>query len=212
MRSFLSRRAALGLLALPLLAACAGDPEVLEPPKDLGEFRLGRYFIYADDAQVGPLSKDVTADEWENIMSDALVERLGRYRGGRSYDIGINIVGYVVAVPGVPVVASPKSVLVAMVNIWDQGNPNKLNAEPKQITVLESFTAEGVISSGLTMSSDEQMQQLSRNAVRAIEEWIAENPEWTNRPSLLEEGEIPAPSKRIYDKSDARAAVSESGA
>ncbi|MCT8159301.1 hypothetical protein [Pseudoruegeria sp. SHC-113] len=212
MRPILSRRTLLALLAAPLLAACSvGSPE-LEPPKDLGEFRLGRYFIYADDAQIGPLSKNVTADDWEDIMADALVERLGRYQGGRAYDIGINLVGYVVAVPGVPVVASPKSVAIVMVNIWDEGNKQKLNAEPKQITVLENFTADGVISSGLTMSSREQMEELSRNVARSIEKWISENPDWVNRPSLLEEGELPSPPQRIFDKSDARAAVSSSGA
>ncbi len=177
------------LAATALLASCTGVPDEIEAKADLGEFRLGHLVVVADDATVGPLSKSVSEEQWETIMDAAMEERFGRYDGGRFYHMGVKIVGYVVAAPGVPVLASPKSVLVVVVNIWDDAEGVKLTSEPKQITILEALTPEGMIGSGLTMSAEEQMTAMARIGAREIQQWLEENPEWFNKPAVIDEAE-----------------------
>lgn len=180
-------RTVAALATTALLASCTGVPDEIEAMTDLGEFRLGHLVVVADDATVGPLSKNVSEEQWETIMDTALEERFGRYNGGRFYHMGVKIVGYVVAAPGVPVLASPKSVLVVVVNIWDDAEGVKLTSEPKQITVLEALTPEGMIGSGLTMTAEEQMTALSRIAAREIQQWMEESPEWFDKPAVIDE-------------------------
>ncbi len=79
-------------------------------------------------------------------------------------------------------VAAPKSVLVITANIWDDAAEQKLNAEGKQITVFESLSGETVIGTGLTRNRKEQMEALSYNAVKRVEEWLVDNPEWFGLP------------------------------
>ncbi len=80
--------------------------------------------------------------------------------------------------PGIPLVLSPKSALVVTVNIWDDAAQRTVNAEGKQFTVFERLSGETVVGSGLTQSREQQMQNLSRNAARLINEWLVENKAW----------------------------------
>jgi hypothetical protein len=103
---------------------------------------------------------------------------MGRYEGDKLYHIGVGVDAYALAVPGVPLVLSPKSVLAITVNVWDDTAGRKINAEPKQFTVLEQISGATVVGSGLTQSKDEQMANLSANAARLINDWMVENAAW----------------------------------
>lgn len=170
------RRAAL-LLGLTLLAAC-GANDLDEPPVPLGDFALGLNIVVADNVQKVPISREATPDEWEEVMKEAVAARFGRYQGGRLYNIGISVDGYALAPPGIPVVAAPKSVLVITANIWDDATQTKLNPEGEQFTVFEGMSGDTVIGSGLTRTKRRQMEVLSQNAVKRVEEWLVRHPQW----------------------------------
>jgi hypothetical protein len=166
-----------GLMALFLLSACGGNG-LSEPPKDFGDFQLGYNIVVATNAKpVGP-SRKATPEEWEASLKAAIAERFGRYQGDKLYHIGVGVDGYALAVPGIPLVLSPKSALVVTVNIWDDAAQRTVNAEGKQFTVFERLSGETVVGSGLTQSREQQMQNLSRNAARLINEWLVENKAW----------------------------------
>lgn len=165
------------LTALLFLAACAGD-DLSAPPKDFGDFRLGYNIVVAKNAKpVGP-SRPATQAEWETALKQAMQERIGRYQGEKLYHIGIGVDGYALAVPGIPLVLSPKSALAITVNVWDDSAQRTVNSEPKSFTVFESFSGETVVGSGLTQSREQQMLNLSRNAARQINDWLVENKSW----------------------------------
>ena len=76
---------------------------------------------------------------------------------------------------GVPVIYNPKSALIINVTIWDDAAAKKLNPEVKQFTVFETTTGDTfLLGSGRSRTKEEQLQGLSRNAVRQIENWMVE--------------------------------------
>lgn len=165
--------------ALGLLAACAGKEDLSLPPEPMGNFLLGHNIVVADDAQQGPLSRKADPDNWEASLKAAIQADLGRDTGDRYFHIGTHVDAYVLAIPGVPLVATPKSVLIISVNVWDDSTQQKLTAEPKQLSVFErSEKSTLIIGSGLTNSKAEQMQNLSRNAARLIRKYLMENKQW----------------------------------
>ncbi|MBA4351409.1 MAG: hypothetical protein C0427_09205 [Rhodobacter sp.] len=168
-------------IGFAVLAGC-GRSDLEEPPVPLGDFALGLNIVVADNVQKVPISREASVEEWEAVMKDAVANRFGRYQGPKLYNIGISVDGYALAPPGIPVVAAPKSVLVITANIWDDAAQQKLNAEGKQFTVFESLSGETVIGTGLTRNKKEQMEALSYNAVKRVEEWFLENPEWFGLP------------------------------
>lgn len=163
------------------LAACQTN-DLMEPPVPLGDFALGLNIAVADDVQMVPISRKATPDEWEAAMIKAIDDRFGRYDGAKLYNIGIAIEGYALAPPGVPVVLKPKSVLVVTANVWDDAAGKKLNAEGKQFHVFEKASAETVVGSGLTQNKKKQMEILSYNAAKRVEQWFLDNPEWFGLP------------------------------
>lgn len=164
--------------ALIVVSACADGSRLGELRPELGDFRLSHNIVVASNAQQGPFSREATAEEWEEALRDAVATRFGRYEGDRLFHVAIHVDGYVLAVPGVPLVASPRSALIISVNIWDDALGGKINDEPNQITVLENLSGSSVVGSGLTQSAEQQMRVLSRNAALLIENWFAENPQW----------------------------------
>lgn len=175
------RRLAL-LCLLPLLAACGPKNDLADPPADLGAFVLGHNIVVTDKMQKVPISRSATGEEWQAAMKKAVADRFGRYEGDHIYNIGISVDAFALAPPGIPVVAAPKSVLVVTANIWDDAKQMKLNAEGRQFTIFESLDGENIIGTGLTRTREEQMAALSFNAVKAVEKWLLDNPEWFGLP------------------------------
>ncbi|MEL7093573.1 MAG: hypothetical protein AAFN94_17740 [Pseudomonadota bacterium] len=154
------------------LAACSGAADLNEPPVPLGNFSLTHNVVVAPKAQKGPFSRDATEDELTDAVRAAIAERFDRYNGSKRYHFGVSVEGYVLAVPGVPLVLSPKSALILKLTVWDDAAGGKLNEEPKQITVLESIGSGTLIGSGYTLSAEEQLKQLSQNAAKSIERYL----------------------------------------
>lgn len=169
--------AALGLAGL--IAACSSSGADLgDTHEEFGDFRLCYNIVTTNDAVQGPFSREADIDVFADRIRDQIDRRFGRYEGTRLYHIAIHLDAYVLALPGVPLVASPRSALIISVNLWDDALGRPLNEESRQFTVLESASGEALLGSGLTQTADEQMQQLTENAALAIEGWMLENPDW----------------------------------
>lgn len=162
----------LSLLAVVGLAACTNPNDLDRAPVDLGDFELGHNVVVAPNLTRGPASREASKDEWIAAMKLAIDERFGRYDGTRFYHFGISVEGYVLAIPGVPLVASPKSALILKITVWDDRSGKKLNVDPEMITVVESISGNTIISSGLTQSKEKQMENLTRNAAKLIQNWL----------------------------------------
>ncbi|SFL20385.1 hypothetical protein [Shimia haliotis] len=168
-------RLMVGIAALAALVSCtAPSGPVNDPKRDLGDFVLGHNIVVAPQFQKGPLSRPADKDEFIASMKNAIDARFGRYDGDRTVHFGVNISGYVLAQTGVPLVLSPKSALIITVTAWDDRAGAKFNDEAREFVVLESYTAP-IIGSGMTMSADEQMANLTYNAAAQIERWLYDN-------------------------------------
>lgn len=178
---FLSKRLPMAakLVALAgVLAACASGAQLGDAKEELENFTLSHAIVYAGNATVGPASRTVEAKEWEDSLTAELRRRFDRYEGDRLYHLGVSVDGYVLAMPGIPVVAAPRSALILGVTVWDDAAGKKINDRPHRITVLESMSGETVVGSGLTRNAQAQKKILTENAVAAIERWLASNPDW----------------------------------
>ena len=199
----------IALLATVLtMAACTNPNDLDEKPVDLGDFHLGHNVVVAPNLTKGPASRGATEEEWVAAMQKAIDERFSRYDGARLYHLGISVEGYVLAVPGVPIVASPKSALILNVTVWDDAKQEKLNAEPEQITVVETFSGRTWLGSGLTQSKDEQLENLSRNAAKLIQNWLVRE---NTANGWFETGAAPAGGAETVDDTADPAAASEAG-
>ncbi|MBK5926317.1 hypothetical protein [Rhodobaculum claviforme] len=165
------------VLAGVLLAGCNSARDLDDPTVPLGDFYFGHNIVVAENAQRGPLSREAGAEEWEEVLRSEMDRRFRRFDGDRLYHLAIGVEGYILAVPGIPVVASPKSALIFSVSVWDDAAGGRINT-PHRITVLESVSGGNLISSGLVMSREEQMQDLAQNAARSIEVWMRDNIDW----------------------------------
>jgi hypothetical protein len=169
------------LASLLMLAACDAS-DFSDPPKPMGNFAMGLNVVVGKTAQTIPISRQATAEEWETVMKDAMVERFGSYSGDKLFDFGISIDGYVLAPPGVPIVASPRSALIVTVNVWDDAKQQLLVEGGKKLTVLEGNSGETLIGSGWTQNKQAQMKKLARNAAKAVQDYMLEHPEWLGLP------------------------------
>ena len=127
------------------LSACAVPDGADGPTAELGNFHLGHNVVVAPNLVKGPASREAGREEWIAAMKTAIEDRLGRYEGDRLYHLGISVEGYVLARPGVPVVAAPKSVLILKVTVWDDAAGRKLTPQPRQFTILEPLTGDAVV-------------------------------------------------------------------
>lgn len=171
-------KVAVACIVLAVLSACsAADPES-DPKLELGDFSLSHNVVVTKNARkIGP-SRTASPEEWEVLLETAIAERLGRYDGEKLYHIGINLDGYALAVPGIPVVLAPKSAMVITVNVWDDAAQEKLGDEPRQLTVFEQFDGGTIVGSGLSRTRDEQMDNLARQMAAAVERYLRANAEW----------------------------------
>ncbi len=174
-------RGVVAMLAVAVLAACQTN-DLSKPPVPLGDFALGLNVVVADTVQMVPLSRKATPDEWETALKKAVDDRFGRYEGNKLYNIGIAVEAFALAPPGVPVVLKPRSILVITANVWDDAAQKKLNPEGKQFHIFEKGSAETMVGSGLTQNRQRQMEILSYNAAKRIEQWFLDNPEWFGLP------------------------------
>jgi hypothetical protein len=173
----LTRRSA--ILAGLALAACGAREDLTQPPEEpIGDFALGLNVVVGSTARPIPPSRTATAEEWEAALTKAIDERFRRYQGTRLYNLGVSVDAYSLAIPGVPVVLKPRSVVVISATLWDDAMGVKVNATPAQLTVLEPGSGKTFIGSGLTQTKDEQMANLSFAAARAIERWMRANLDW----------------------------------
>jgi hypothetical protein len=160
------------MCCLVVLGACSGAADLDAPAVSLGDFRLGHNIAVASKAQKGPFSRDASEEELIAAMQAAIAERFDRYEGDSLYHFGISVEGYVLAAPGIPVVAAPKSILIINLTVWDDAAGKKLNEEVHQITVLETFGAGSVVGSGYALTKEEQLKQLAQNAAKSVETYL----------------------------------------
>jgi outer membrane murein-binding lipoprotein Lpp len=165
------------LLAASLLAGCAAD-DLSKPPPAIGDFRLGYDIVVADNAEPAGPSRKATPDEWEAALKKAIDADIGRYQGDKLYHLGVALNAYALAVPGIPIVLSPKSVVVLTVDVWDDTAQRPVNAKGKRLTVFEGISGSTMVGSGLTKTREQQMETLSKNAAAAIAKWLEENKAW----------------------------------
>ena len=160
------------------LAACGTAADLDEAPVPLGDFRLGHTVVVAPNLTRGPLSREADEEEWTAAVRAAVEDRFGRYAGPSYYHFGISVEGYVLAQPGLPVVASPRSALILRLTVWDDAAGEKLNPEPRTVTVTEAPSPQTVIGSGLTQDRETQMENLAISAAKEIERWLVRQNRW----------------------------------
>lgn len=173
------------VLGLGLLAACARN-DLQKAPVPLGDFVIGHNIVVADSAAVPGISRKVTPDQWEAALTKAMADRFGRYEGSRIYNFGTSVDAYVLAPPGLPIVASPRSAVIITVHVYEDAKGVELNPGGKQLTVLESSSPEALIGSGLTQSKLVQMERLSYDAAKAVQRYLLDNPAWFDLPPTPE--------------------------
>ncbi len=186
--------------ALVLLTGCTLPADVDAPQVAMGDFRFGHNIVVVDEPEIGPLSRTQTDEAWQEALTNAMDLRFGGYEGEKFYHIGMKMDAYVLALPGVPIVFKPKSVLVVTVNMWDDAAGEKVNEEAKVFTIFEGVSGETLISSGLLQNKQQQMVKLANNAAKAVQDWILENPEWIGLPPLSDE---PVPETDVLDQAEA---------
>ncbi len=170
-------RLIVAVASLAVMSACAGQ-KLEEKPVPLGNFKLGLNIVLTDKMQKVPISREATAEEWKAAMTKAIAERFGRYDGDKFFNLGVSVDAYALAPPGIPLVASPKSVLVINASVFDDEAGRKLNPDGQRFTVFESIDGSTVLGSGLTKSKTQQIETLAFNAAKQLEEWMRTHPEW----------------------------------
>lgn len=196
------------LLALVGLTACTNANDLDKAPAYLGNFRLGHNVVVAPNLTKGPVSREASKEEWTEAVRTAIKERFERHEGARLYHLGVSVEGYVLAIPGIPVVASPKSALIINVSVWDDAAKKKLNDKPETITVVETLSAGTMISSGLTQTREKQMENLSRNAAKLIQNWLVRQ---NNAEGWFEDDGKPARNKPQGQAAQAALETEEAG-
>ena len=192
------------LIALVSLAACAADPNAAPPP--IEDFRLGYNIVQARDVIPGPFSRPATEDELTTALSRSLQARLGPYDGDGLYHLGVAIGGYVLALPGVPVIYSPKSILIFDITVYDNATQQKLNEKPKRIIAFEGLqNTIPILGSGLVRSKEEQLNNLVIEGARLTQNWLADNQSWF----VAKTGQERVPFDRAAAQQAANAAIAD---
>lgn len=167
---------------LGLLTACDAANDLNKPPVPLGNFAMGLNVVVPETAQTVPISRQAKPEEWKTAMTKAMADRFGRYSGDKLYNFGISIDGYELAPPGIPIIASPQSVLLVTVNIWDDASQKQLNPGGKRLTLIEGLSPETFIGSGWTQGKQKQLDKMSYKAALAVQNYLLDNPEWFGLP------------------------------
>ncbi|MEI6799201.1 MAG: hypothetical protein WCO04_08310 [Pseudomonadota bacterium] len=176
-------RALPAMALLVALAACDAK-DMGDPPHPMGSFRMNSVFIDATKAQTVPLSRTADAEDWKTVMTAAMTERFASYSGDTPFDFGISVDGYVLAPPGVPVIASPRSALIIRLHVYDSLKKEFLEEGGKRFTLIEGVSKDSVIGSGWTQNKHAQMKKLADNAAKAVQDYMLAHPEWLGMPPL----------------------------
>ncbi len=167
------------ITCLLALTACGGiRDDLAETPDPIGRFLLGHDIVVSVDPQKGPFSRNATNEEWIAAVETSVRDRFSRYDGDQYYHIAVSVDGYVLAIPGIPVVYSPRSVLIIGLTFYEDATQTKLNPEPIRLTVFEPCCSVPFLGTGYTRSAEKQMEGLAFNAARAIERTMRQNAEW----------------------------------
>jgi hypothetical protein len=169
-------RLILTLATVALLGACSPPQEMAAVPEPLGDFKLGFNIVVVDNPELLPFTRKAEDAEWKAALEKAIAERFGRFQGTGEYHVALKLQAYALAQPGVPIVASPKSVLVVSANVWRP--TGKINPEPENLTVWEGVNGKNVLGSGLTQTKEEQMAKHAFNTALKVEDWFRSHPEW----------------------------------
>ena len=169
------------LAGLALLTACDTN-DLKKPPVPLGDFVLGLNIAVGEGAQAPGISRQATPEEWKAGIEQAMTDRFGRYEGSRIYNFSIRVDGYVLAPPGIPVIASPRSALIVTVFVFEDATQTLLNPEGKQLTMVEGVSPESFIGSGLTQTKPQQIARMSYRAALAVQNYLLDNPAWFGLP------------------------------
>ena len=162
-----------GALAIVVvLGACSSSGDLAEIPEPIGDFKLGHVVAFADNAQSTPASRPVGADEIEAAIKAAVKERMGRYSGSKFYHISVRVDAYQLGIPGVPVIASPRSGLVIQVGLWDDATATQLNEDLHTLAVLEPTSGATIFGSGYVRSKEEQLEAIAIKSAELIEHWL----------------------------------------
>jgi hypothetical protein len=169
-------RAVAAPVVLMLLASCANRADLNQPAEPIGDFRLGHNVVLATGTTEGPLSRDATEEELESALRTEIEQRLRRYDGDGLYHIGVRIEAFVLAQPGIPIVLSPRSIMLLAVNIWDNETRERLNDDVIRITAFEGAnTGVPFMPSGLVKSREQQLENLSISAAQELEKLLRAN-------------------------------------
>ena len=154
----------LACLGLLVATACTNAGDLDSEPTYLGNFHLGYNVVVAPNLTRGAASRAATEEEWTEAVERAIDARFSRYEGTKLYHLGVSLEGYVLAIPGVPLVASPNSALILKITVWDDAAGAKLNAEPETLTVIESISPATMIGSGITQTREQQILEFVQPA------------------------------------------------
>lgn len=168
----MGRGVLVALLMLALAACEGGRADLNQPPPPLGDFDLEHNIVVAPKVKKGPLSRPASKEELTTAVRTAIAERFDRYDGAGRYHFGVSVESYILAQPGIPLVLAPKSGLILLVTVWDDSTGQKMNTEPHQVVVLETFGTGVIVGSGYTLTAEEQLKQLSENAAKSIERFL----------------------------------------
>lgn len=119
------------LAAALTLSACATTDDLGKVPEPMGRFLLGHSVTVVEKPEIGPFSREATDEAWEEAINFAMEERFGRYDGDKYFHIATKVDGYALAMVGIPLVFTPKSVLVASVTVWDDEKGEKITKNLK---------------------------------------------------------------------------------
>jgi hypothetical protein len=147
----------------------------------MGDFRLGLAIVVAETAQRIPPSRPASREELKATLTQEIERRFGGYDGGRAYHVAVSIDGFSLAPPGIPVVLTPKSILVVTANLWT-ADPQEKVLGPEQLLVFEGADTL-ILGSGLVKDREAQLRTLARNMAFKLQGWILRRPDVAALPS-----------------------------
>jgi hypothetical protein len=167
------------VIILLFCSACSISNYPTEIPTipNIGKFKLGHLVVKAENAQKGFFSRNASEEVLEKTLKEKLTKLLSNQNGDHFFHISAIISGYVLAQPGIPVLLSPKSVLIIDVFIFDDKTQQKVFEKPRRFTIFESFSSDTIIGTGLTLTAEQQLDDLTTIAANKVGDWLIDNKE-----------------------------------